>query len=317
MTFTPIKEDLYFSKGDSKDQRLGEIAKNQSAENAQVHILGYPDDEGVGLNGGRKGAQGGPDHIRAFLYKMTPPLLEETSPTLFDHGNLGNLDSSLEEKHQSALEKVRQSLDSEKTVLTLGGGHDYGYPDTAAFVAWALEKNLRPAVINFDAHLDVRPTTKGFHSGTPFFRLLSQFKGKLDFFEVGIQDWCNSKDHYQWAIDHGAQMIFLNEVLSSPLGFKELMLREILGKLTPKQPIALSIDIDGFSSSQAPGASQVFPVGIDAGEFLSFLQTLLKTHRVPLMGIYEVSPPFDRDGQTGKLAALLAHQFVCQKESGR
>ena len=74
----PIPDTLLF-KGRPDDARLGDWIKridsieSLSSENPVV-ILGCPDNQGVQLNRGRAGAEGGPDSIRKHLYRMTPPM---------------------------------------------------------------------------------------------------------------------------------------------------------------------------------------------------------------------------------------------------
>jgi formiminoglutamase len=66
---------IFFSKNDPQDIRLGDLAKAASFNspiNSDLSIWGYPDDEGIFLNGGRPGAHKAPEQIRKFFYKMTP-----------------------------------------------------------------------------------------------------------------------------------------------------------------------------------------------------------------------------------------------------
>src|SRR6185312_1348287 len=67
----PTDSKLFFSKNDPLDPRLGDLVKT-STDGADVVIMGYPDDEGVRLNGGREGAEFGPAEIRHWLYRTTP-----------------------------------------------------------------------------------------------------------------------------------------------------------------------------------------------------------------------------------------------------
>ena len=310
-----ISQDLLFSKGDAADPRVGESVKiltgSQVPPENSMALLGYPDDEGIQLNGGRPGAAQAPDKIRKFLYRMTPSLRgKEILKPLYDLGNLKK-ENSLLERHEEARRQLTQCLKKNIRAVTLGGGHDYGFPDAAAFCETTLSQGQRPAVINFDAHLDVRPDSKGLSSGTPFYRLLKEFFGKIDFFEVGIQDWCNARDHWRWAIEHGAQILSLDEILTSGKSFSEIFSTRILGRLTKDHRLGLSVDIDGFSSSFAPGASQVFPVGLDATSFMEVWRILLNQNPAPnWLGIYEVSPPLDLDDRTSRLASILTHQFL-------
>ncbi len=312
-------DSLFFSKNDAKDSRLGDLAQVTSPDELAKlarggwAILGYPDDDGIRLNGGRLGARGAPDCIRKYFYRMTAP---NSSQVFHDLGNLHfevapDSDSviHLRERHTFAQKTVLQILSAGKKVMSLGGGHDYGFPDAAAFVEHNLKSSsLRPVVINFDAHLDVRPSDKGFHSGTPFHRLLEKYHGKIDFFEVGIQPQCNSVHHQAWAKEHGA--VILDLMSLERQGMLASLQRHLPSSGQVRRPLWLSIDIDGFCSAEAPGCSQSFSTGLRIQEFLPALRHLSAHFDVQGLGVYEVSPALDQDDRTSKLAALILFHTV-------
>lgn len=303
---------------DNLDPRLGEqfisITKADDVKNKSFVLLGYPDDEGVKINGGRVGAKDGPDEIRKHLFKMTPSLsAKKQSRSFYNLGNI-SLEGAIQDRHNTAKNLVYDLLSKNAKVVTMGGGHDYGYSDMAAFTLWCKQKKKTPFIINFDAHLDVRPDVNGPNSGTPFYRLLNEFSN-LSFSEVGIQDWCNSKNHLEWAVKKKAKIITLEEIQTSKLSFEKLILNKCLkGFNAKKHELALSIDIDCFSSAYCPGASQVFPVGIDGQIFIKFFQNLLKKYDVKLIGLYELNPTYDQDHRTAKFAAITIHQFLYKSQ---
>ncbi|MBY0384423.1 arginase family protein, partial [bacterium] len=190
-SFVPCSKDLFFKSTKAQDPRLGELVNSSSSAEQTFIIAGYPDDEGIRINGGRLGAALAPDVIRKYFYKTTP--VEKNSPySLADFGNLKN-DISLEKRHEIVKKEVAQNLKENKIWIGLGGGHDYGYADGAGFLDWCqTQKNSkRPVVINFDAHLDVRKPSKDINSGTPFYRL-NEMGIDFDFVQIGIQKQCNS-----------------------------------------------------------------------------------------------------------------------------
>lgn len=310
----PTDSKLFFTRNDSSDPRLGEWVKSFSpaspADFSQIKapawtLLGYPDDEGIAMNGGRPGAKAAPEAIRTYFYKMTPSLLNPKAQTLVDLGNVPTT-LPLPERHELGREVIRAALGQGLRTLSLGGGHDYGYADGAGFLDYCLSKNLRPVVINFDAHLDVRPTDKGFHSGTPFNRLLTQYEGQFDFIEVGLQNQCNSLAHLNWAKSKSAQILLYQDMLE--VGLKTSL--EALVKNYKGRPCLLSVDIDAFTSNEAPGCSQSWATGLRIQDFLPTLKMLQATLDVRSLAIYEVSPPLDQDNRTSKLAALILHHTV-------
>lgn len=302
---------LFFSKNDPDDKRLGEFSKaaniaNIDGSSQNFFLWGYPDDEGIRLNGGRVGAKLAPDEIRKYFYKMTPPLWTQTSGSILDLGNLNA--QSLEIRHTQGAILSERLCDINSFKLSLGGGHDYAYADGAGFIRAALKKNLRPLVLNIDAHLDVRPTDKGFNSGTPFRRLIEEFHGKFDFLEIGIQSQCNSKKHLQWLLENGGRVLSLDEIRKKSLidAVKEQL---SLMSIKADAPIWLSLDIDGISSNEAPGCSQSWTTGLYTQEILDLFSYINQFQGWNFLSIYEVSPSLDIDARTSKLAALLVHRF--------
>ena len=308
-----IPQELFFTKNDPADPRLGEFAKNTELINSEFdfYILGYPDDEGIKNNGGRVGASSGPQLIRTALYKMTPSILNPVKKLLGDLGNL-KTDIPLMQRHPEAQKIVFEVLKQNKKMITLGGGHDYGYPDAAAMVEYCLQNQLpAPLILNFDAHLDVRPFSDNkINSGTPFYRLLDQYSDHCHFIEIGIQNQCNSFEHLKWLQSKKGECIFFEDILEQGL---EALLNPFLKKYS-HHPIWISLDIDVFAQSDAPGCSQSWPVGLSAFEFMKTFKHLIKNHSVLGLGVYEVSPPLDVDSRTSKLAAQIIHSYIFESQ---
>jgi formiminoglutamase len=332
MSFEAADTRLFFSRNDPTDLRLGdlvkalpatrtpedfsdtfkEIAETSDATTRNFAIAGYPDDEGIRINGGRPGASQAPTEIRRVLYKMTPALMatHEWKPALWDAGDLRLSGETLEERHKSVTRSARAALENGLAWIALGGGHDYGFADAAAFCDWCLTTaKCKPLVINFDAHLDVRPVARGISSGTPFFRMLEAYPN-CDFVEVGIQGHCNSRDHLAWARERGARVLTQEERQGSGESMVAGLSRLMGDWLLRPRPVFLSVDIDGFSSAIAPGCSQSWATGFEASEFFACLDLLTNRLDIKMLGIYEVSPPLDTDSRTSKLAAQIIHRVL-------
>jgi formiminoglutamase len=314
--FIPTSDRLYFTKNDPLDPRLGdhviksiELLNHIPDSALRAIVCGYPDEEGIILNGGRPGSAEGPDRIREFLYKLTPN--QKNLIPVKDVGNFNFSGASLYQRHEMARDLAKKSHNLGYRTLSFGGGHDYGYSDVAGFLD--IYKNSCPLVINFDAHLDVRPTTKGLNSGTPFYRVLEEFGGQFTFLEVGIQEQCNSLEHKKYLQDKGGLLAPLSEILSVGL---ENAIAQKLGTLSGgDRPCFISVDIDAFSSSEAPGCSQSWATGLNANSFYPVLKSLMTTYNVKGLGIYEVSPQLDVDNRTSKLAAIIAYHYLMNLES--
>lgn len=312
MSFVPTKTNLFFTKNDPEDPRLGDHFKPallNSAPNpaGDIAVIGFPDDEGIQLSGGRSGSSQAPQLIRQFLYKMTWPYFDKTPRSFCDFGDL-EIKGRIEEKHTAALQMTTELHRRKFFTLSFGGGHDYGYADAVGFVKNFLNSKQRPLVINFDAHLDVRPTTKGFNSGTAFYRLLSEYGEQIDFVELGLQPQCNSIYHRNWAKKKKAYLIDLKDIHGG--GLLGLLEKGPFLRLTPETPVFVSFDIDCITSSEGGGCSQSWVTGLKTQDCLHFLAQLYRRSNCRGLGIYEVSPPLDLDFRTSKLAALLAYNFI-------
>jgi formiminoglutamase len=313
MKWRPTDPQLFFSKKDPDDPRLGDlvraIATPPSAGDSSMRsfvIGGYPDDEGIRLNGGRPGAALAPPAIRRALYKMTPALQEPRDFQLFDVGDLAP-EGDLGARHAEGSRMCADVLASGARWIGLGGGHDYGFAEADGFLRSC--RNARPLVINFDAHFDVRPDTNGFSSGTPFFRMLSSGVD-LDFAELGIQAQCNSAVHLKWLEDRGARVLTMEEIEASRESFETCAVRRLGDWILRPRPCFISVDIDAFSSAVAPGCSQSWATGFMPADFFPLFDLLVRRLDVRAIGIYETSPPLDQDDRTSKLAALIAHRFI-------
>lgn len=299
----PISDDLKFSRNDPDDPRLGEFVSDSKSS---IALIGYPDDRGIKLNGGRTGASHGPTEIRRILYKLVRP----QDVTLFDHGDL-ILSESLENDHELASQFTAKN--EAQFWITLGGGHDWGYSDGKSFIEKCLKLKQRPWIINFDAHLDVRNTQNGFNSGTPFFRLLDAYSHKFDFYEFGIQKHCNSKYHTDYVKKNNVGVFYQDDI-------NDESLPHIIKKLTSKhkdQPLFVSFDIDVLSTAEAPGCSQSWPVGLSLKQCLTALSILAKNSNWERLGIYEVSPSLDVQNITSKSAALICYLFIKEKSKNK
>ncbi len=319
---TPTPQELIFRKNDPLDPRLGDLCRVQPspqppAVGLNFSIWSYPDDLGISNGGGRPGAAQGPERIRKALYKMTPQKSWlNDNIHLHDHGDLilGEDKAAdhdpLVVRHRRAQDFMQCQFSMGQFPITLGGGHDYGYPDVKG---WLLslppvkDSQLKPIVINFDAHLDVRPWKEGqpLSSGTPFFRILEEFAADIEFIEIGIQPFSHSAAHRDYVLKMGGKIIDREDLAEETKWSEQLNLQNYAGR-----PVFLSLDMDVFSSAVAPGCSQSFPTGVEARELLAVWRKLFRFCCPSALGIYEVSPTYDHDDQTAKLAAIMIYEFI-------
>ncbi|MFN0279361.1 MAG: formimidoylglutamase [Pyrinomonadaceae bacterium] len=305
-TTSPDRE-LFFSRNDKNDPRLGEVVRvdPESYESADIVILGCPQDEGVKRNNGRVGAAAAPDAIRKQFYKLTPFNIKKS---VFDLGNVV-IGSTLEETHETQFNIVTQLLRDGKRLIVLGGGNDISYPDGAA-MAEVFGPDLWIAV-NIDAQLDVRIAEQR-NSGTPYRQLLDEKRLLPKFFyEVGYQSHFCSPVYYEYIRNLGVKRISLELLRSrneADIELKEQIRQEFIGQSSSLNTF-FGFDLDAVRSADAPGTSAPSPLGLRAGEFITLVKYAASLANTKIIEFTEVNPTYDVDNRTTKLVAIGMHRF--------
>src|SRR5579883_1300578 len=299
---------------DPADPRLSnliKLASDASLAEANVVIFGIPTNEGIERNGGRPGADQAPQAIRQWLGKLTP----FAGPQFKRHidelkiVDLGDIPSGpLEEMHEVAADVATELTTHGKIIIALGGGHDVTYPLAKGFGKATNDFGL----INIDAHLDVRPKKNGLHHSGSSFRLLIEegiVQGR-NFAEIGIQSFAMAKEHFDWVISQGSRILMFEDATEAhlPNAFEECEVAITRGDF--EMPIYLSFDIDSIRSSDAPGASAPAPIGFLAEEAYELSVAAGLSANVRAFDLVEVSPPYDQDGRTARLAARMIAGFL-------
>ncbi len=306
LTTRPANE-LFFTRGDKNDPRLGEIVSRDENgyEASDIVILGCPQDEGVRRNNGREGAALAPSAIREQFYKLTP---FDIKKAVFDLGDV-RIGSSLEETHEAHFNVVSQVLRDGKRVIVLGGGNDISYPDGRAMAEvfgpeWWIG-------VNIDSHLDVRIAEKP-NSGTPYRQLLEE--GHLlpkYFYEVAFQTHFCSPIYYNYIRDLGVNRISLELLRSrtdADLELKESIKLKFIGHSSSLNTF-FGFDLDSVRSADAPGTSAPSPLGLRAGELIQLVKYAASLANTKIIEFSEVNPKYDADNRTAKLVAIAMHRF--------
>lgn len=302
---TPTNRELFFRRNDRNDVRLGEIVPQTTFQEADIVILGCPQDEGVARSNGRTGAALAPDAIRQQFYKLTPFGI---SARIFDAGNT-KIGETLEETHDTQAEIVMEILEAGKKIIILGGGGDISYPDGFAMAQVFGEADW--IAINIDAHFDVRADRER-SNGTQYRQLLEEKFLRPDYFyELGFQPHFASPVYYRYLQNLGVNLVSLDQLRSRETS--DLELRELMRQKFVHHSQLLStffgFDISAIRSSDAPGTSTPSPIGLRGGEFLNLVNFAAKLVNTRIVEFTEVNPNFDVDHRTTKLVAIAMHRF--------
>lgn len=298
---------IFFSRNDRNDPRLGEIVgrEQKDYEDADIVILGCPQDEGVRRNNGREGAALAPLKIREQFYKLTTLNITKK---ICDIGDV-KIGSSLEETHDTHFEIVKQILADGKRLIVLGGGNDISYPDGRA-MSEVFGADTWIAV-NVDAHLDVRVAEQR-NSGTPYRQLLEEeLLLPKYFYEVGFQTQFCSPVYYDYIRSLGVHRISLEMLRSRSEPDQEIKEQIRLHFINHSSSMStfFGFDLDAVRSSDAPGTSAPSPLGLRAGEFITLVKYAASLANTKLIEFSEVNPKYDADNRTTKLVAIAMHRF--------
>ncbi len=273
-------------------------------------LLGFPQDEGVRRNQGRPGAAAAPAAIRHGLYRLTPwdasRGTDLSALELLDLGNVRIL-GGLEESQQALAEGIASLLKAEAVPIVLGGGHETAYGHYLGYV----HAGRDVAIVNLDAHLDVRPLADGLgHSGSPFRQALEHPNRPLRgdrYVCLGAQPYSVSREHHAYVNARGGVIRWCAEVRDR-LG--DAFRQECERLSASGCSVCVTLDSDVVRQADVPGVSAPNPLGL-CGHELAACAALAGEHTaVSSFDLVEINPSFDRDGQSSRWAALVVWHFL-------
>lgn len=286
------------------DPRLGHLLGGDPDEpdDLSAVLVGFPVDEGVVRNGGRAGAAEAPNRLRQWLYGMTPdarrqPHFNDLLAATADAGNLAE-DGTLQQKQRELARVLGRYLRHDVVPITLGGGHETAYGHFLGYV----ESERDVSILNWDAHVDVRPTKDGKpHSGSSFRQALGHPSGRCDGYTVaGLQPHSAAAAHVGFVEDHEGTYLWADELTTSAV-------ERLYGDAS--FPTMVTFDLDAVDQAQAPGVSAPAVGGLDRDLWLHAAYHAGRCPNVASVDVAELNPRVDVDDRTARLAALTVMQF--------
>lgn len=244
----------------------------------------------------RPGTRMGPAGIRAAsegIEEYDPTFRRSLDEVAFvDQGDLalpyGNPARALEIAQGFYGEAAAQG----RWVLTFGGEHLI----TAAPVASLLERSRDLAVVQLDAHADLREDYLGepLSHACVMHRLIAAGLDPDGLYQLGVRSGTRTEFEAARHLDPEAGGV-----------------RDVIAALG-RRPVYLTVDIDVADPAAAPGTGTAEPGGWSARELLEAVAQLC---RLNLVGadIVEVSPPQDPSGITQILAAKIAREVIVSR----
>ena len=278
-----------------------------------VTLLGFSCDEGVRRNKGRQGAALAPDQIRQALASLP----WNRQQPVWDAGNINCQGRNLEGAHRAYADRITELVDAGTLAIGLGGGHEIAWGSYLGLVNSIASnvKNtdeIKVGIINFDAHFDLRQPEQGPSSGTPFWQIEQHCQQQgipFLYFCLGISDSSNTQALFKRADELGVIYQTDREITENRL---EQIKEELTYYMDQMDHLYLTIDLDVFPASQAPGVSAPAARGVSIELIEPLLELIRDSGKISLIDIAEYNPDQDIDQRTARLAARLLHQ-LCQQ----
>ena len=275
---------------------------------AEVAILGAPFDFGTQF---RAGARFGPRGIReastlfsfghggAYDFEDDATYLDDNI-RIVDLGDVDIIHTNTEQSHKNIEAGVKKILSAGALQVIIGGDHSINIPIINAY------KGQKPFhLIQIDAHLDFVDERHGvkFGHGNPMKRA-SEKPYITGLTQIGIRNVSSTaKEGYEDAQSKGSDIISVRQQ-------RKLGVLKTIKRIKGSKRVYVTIDIDAFCPSIAPGTGTPSHGGFLYYEVLEMLQEISKKHEVIGIDLVEVAPDYDQSGYTSILAAQLLMNFI-------
>ncbi|CAM2166289.1 agmatinase [Paraburkholderia sacchari] len=273
---------------------------------ADVAILGAPNDMGTQW---RSGARFGPRSIReastlfsfghagAYDHEDDALYLTRDQVRMVDVGDADIVHTDMAASNANIESAVRKILANGAMPITLGGDHSIHAPVIQAF-----EGRGPIHIVHFDAHLDFVDERHGvrYGHGNPL-RRASEMQHISGMTQLGIRNVSSSnRSDYDAARAAGSDILSVRDV-------RRLGTQGVLERIPEGRAYYITIDIDGFDPSIAPGTGTPSHGGFTYYEVLEIIQGLARRSHGNVVGmdLVEVAPAYDPAGVTPILAAQL------------
>jgi agmatinase len=276
---------------------------------ADVAVLGVPYYMGTQY---RPGARFGPRAIReastlfsfghggAYDHETDLVYLTMDQVRIVDVGDADIVHTDTAASHRNAEAAVRRILERGAMPVVLGGDHAVNIPCIRAFAD-------QPPIhlVQIDAHLDFVDVRHGVREGhgNPMRRAAEQAH-VTGLTQLGIRNVSSTaREGYEDARGRGA-------TIRSVRQFRRLGTESVLELIPPGVRYYVTIDIDAFDPSIAPGTGTPSHGGFLYWEVMEFLDGLARRGEVVGIDLVEVAPAYDPAGITAILAAQILLGFL-------
>jgi len=271
---------------------------------ADVAVLGAPFDFGTQW---RSGARMGPRAIReastlfsfghagAYDFEDDITYLDPTKTRIVDIGDADIIHTDTLQSHANIEHGVRKILAAGAIPVVMGGDHSVNIPSINAF-----EGQDPIHLVQIDAHLDFVDERHGvrYGHGNPM-RRAAEKPYVTGLTQIGIRNVSSTaRDGYEDARSMGSDILSVRHL-------RKLGVEGVLARIPERARYYVTLDIDGFDPSIAPGTGTPSHGGFLYYEVLELLDGLAKRGTIVGLDLVEVAPDYDHTGTTAILAAQI------------
>jgi agmatinase len=271
---------------------------------ADVAVVGAPFDFGTQW---RAGARFGPRSIReastlfsfghdgAYDFEDDVVYMPKSKVSMVDIGDADIIHTDTNKSHDNVEYAVRKILKAGALPVVLGGDHSVNIPCINAF-----DDQGPIHLVQIDAHLDFVDERHGvrFGHGNPM-RRAAEKEYVTGLTQLGIRNVSSTaREGYADARRMGSDILSVRD-------FRKLGVAAVLERVPAGKNYYLTIDIDGFDPSIAPGTGTPSHGGFLYYDMLEFLDGLAQRGNIVGIDLVEVAPEYDHTGMTAILAAQV------------
>jgi formiminoglutamase len=283
-------------------RRWHQVVRPRDIAAAPVALIGFACDAGVVRNQGRAGAITGPSALRKALANVPVHALAAVD----DLGDVACAADALEQAQAEFGEVVSGVIGASGVPLGLGGGHEIAFGSYLGLqqALTAAGDNGPVGIVNFDAHFDLRAGERA-SSGTPFRQILEHAAAngrRVEYLCIGVSRFANTPALFERARSLGVRWV-LDE--NTRADRHAALAGEVTGLLGRVRHVYLTVCLDAFPASVAPGVSAPAALGIDPGLVERLIDIVTASGTLRVADIAELNPKFDIDSRTARLAARL------------
>ncbi|MEM4507379.1 MAG: agmatinase [Acidilobaceae archaeon] len=221
---------------------------------------------------------------------------------IYDEGDLVVVHGDVLESLERLVAVTEELVNEGKRIVAIGGEH---------IMSFAIAKGLaragyKPCLLVFDAHLDLRSDYLGVRfSHACIVRRVLEALGDIKIAYIGTRAYSREEVDFV-RTKPSVQVVYARTIEALGLANVSAIVKR---HLSGCEHIYLTIDMDVYDPSFAPGVGNPEPVGLTPREVLPLIAKLTD-ERVIAIDVVEVAPPFDVGGVTSVLAAKTLQEAV-------